>query len=221
MNTEAEIAKGCATLVRKWGAEPWNMYVGAARLWEQPSLDELLARLSRALMERFPSVVLRPGLLPSSIGLLERKLMRPLPQELRALWAHADGQERGALYWKYQLVSAAKALRDPQRVSLPFLDDGAGDEIAVDVSGRYGPEGSVIYFDHERPQVVKILYDSVTQWLECLVDGIESGLFVEWEGGLYPGSFVRTGSLYEIVQHDSKRTNCEFPWERKADVVAR
>jgi hypothetical protein len=59
---------------------------------------------------------------------------------------------------------------------IPFLDKGNGDNIYVDPMGIHGAPGALVDFDHERPEERKVLFDSVSQWLEALVEGIEAGL---------------------------------------------
>lgn len=110
------------------------------------------------------------------------------------------GSQFGEAYWHPSFI--------------PFLEKINGDNLYVDVDGIHGPPGSVVDFDHERPDVRRVLYDSVAQWLECLVEGLALGLY-EWADAVFPRDFLDDGDLYEIRTHDRIYTNGAYPWERR------
>jgi hypothetical protein len=108
---------------------------------------------------------------------------------------------------------ATEQFGDPywDRALVAFLDLGTGDHVCVDVSGAYGPDGCVVAFAHERPAAREIHYDSITEWLECFVDG----LYVDHgPEGLFARGLLETGSARERWAHDSARTNDRYPWSR-------
>jgi hypothetical protein len=80
--------------------------------------------------------------------------------------------------------------------------------------GSMVPPGCVLDFDHNRPSRRKILFDSVTEWLECFVDGLDAGIYVlDEDGRLFPRDFIESGSFAESREHNEVRTNGRYPWE--------
>ena len=60
---------------------------------------------------------------------------------------------------------------------VPFLEDGGGNSLCVDLKGVDGPAGQIIEFWHEesdRP----FRYGSIDEWLEHFLGKLEAG---EWE----------------------------------------
>jgi cell wall assembly regulator SMI1 len=225
IRSSVHLAKSLSTLVRKWGTQPWTLLAGATRVWQQPTMDALLLRFAAVLKSKFPQIVLRPGLSSAALVALERAAgRRSVPEDLKALYAFADGQDKGNLYWKYRFIPTGeipeqsalqRRLRDerfgPQYWDdglIPCFEDGAGDLLCVDCEGAYGPAGSVVHIDHEQPHVREVRYDSVTQWLECFVDGLEGDLFSWPDGGMFPADSQDDF----IAAHDRARTNDEYPW---------
>lgn len=232
--TDEAMADRLASMMKRWSAKgPVEFHHGVLRMWQQPPVPELLARLERALARVAPHVrrAFAPPARDADIAALEVDIGVPLPFDVRALWALADGQTASdALYWSYRLVSVADArstiammlsLAAEQfgqaywnRAFVPLLDRGNGDYLCVDVAGTYGPEGSIVAFDHEWPERRRIVFGSLTDWLECFVDGLEAGIYVaDPNGGVFPHDFLETGSLNEIARHDAVRTNGLYPWE--------
>jgi cell wall assembly regulator SMI1 len=234
--SDEEIAKDLASMVKRWSARgPVELRSGMIRVWQQPSMSELLARLDRELARVAPGVrsSLAPPALETDVAALEADLRAPIPRDLRALWAFADGQTTNdCLYWGKRLVNVAHARRTISMMLglakyqfgaaywdaglVPLLDAFTGDFLCVDVNGAYGPEGCIVDFDHAQPERRVVLFGSVTQWLECFVDGLERGVYVVDPGrGIYPRDFLATGSLDEITRHNEVRTNGRYPWERR------
>lgn len=195
-----ELAKVLTARVHSWGqGEPWGLCEGRVRLWDQPPLSALLARFSLLLRERFPEVA--AGLSPpftkkEDLAALEREIGGPLPAELEALFRFANGQreESPTLNNRYRLCSAEEAASTMKRMKdlrdrhgfprlywddglVPFLETLTGDYLAVDVAGAYGPAGAIVDFNHEDSRFRTVLHDSLTNWLECFVDGLERGLW--------------------------------------------
>ncbi len=210
------VAADITRMIGKQCGEHWQIVQGALRMWVQPSLAALLSRLRPLLATRFPAILLRAGAKPEALDAAEQSLGRPLPAELRALFAFADGQERGSIRWKYRLCSSATSTGQKRKDGvIPFLEDQAGDELGVDSLGSYGPSGAVVHLDHERPETVTVQYENLTTFLECFVDGLEANLYVEWEAGLFPAELVSTGNDSAVRAHDQVRTNGEYPWTRR------
>jgi cell wall assembly regulator SMI1 len=230
-----EAAAQLAAQVGRWRAEgPVELCRGKIRVWSQPEAGELVRRLGAALQAVAPSV--RASLVaPASeaaLAELEAELGRALPAGLRALWSLADGQGgEEALYLGFRFIGVARARQVVaamrERVEktfgdryweagvLSFLERDNGEHLCVDVAGAYGPAGCVTDFDPEWPERRQILFDSVTEWLECFVDGLEAGLYVpEPELGLYPRGLLETGWCDEVNLLNEVRSNNRYPWER-------
>jgi len=69
---------------------------------------------------------------------------------------------------------------------LPFLDNGGGDFICVDLGGCFdGVPGQIVEFWHDDADRA-IAYPSFEAWLETFVVALERGMFAEENGGLHP-----------------------------------
>ncbi len=234
---DAGAAAALARRVTRARGQPVDLRLGDAVIWEQPPLEELLARLGPALERVSP--VARRALLPpareAELAALEVQLGAPLPDDVRALWRTFGGQrEPASLYGHARLLSPAEAARSGATMRalavesfdvpggpgyweqglLPLLDRGTGDVWCVDVTGAYGPPGGLWDFDHERPAHRTIHFASVAEWLECFVEGLEEDLYVAEEGGVHPRGFLASGLRTEVERHDIARTNRRFPWTR-------
>jgi cell wall assembly regulator SMI1 len=226
----------CAAGIDREAAKPGGaVHLASIHVWRQAPLEKLIERLDQAL-QRFPEfrASLRPGASEAALRVAEDALGAALPTDVRRLLSYADGQVGGALaapsfYWRYRWLPLTEAqvtnrimrdLRDRQfgpeywsDASLPFLENAMGDHLYVDVSGDYAGRGAVIEFNHEVPATRRVLYGSVTEWLECFVEGIESGLIVFQDGALFPRGFLDTGELGAIRAHDEVRLNGRYPWQ--------
>jgi cell wall assembly regulator SMI1 len=209
--------------------------VGVFRVWKQPTFETILAGLDSAL-EQFPNIYesLREGASDAELDATEDVLGYALPPEVRALYGWSDGQAEDlcgpTFYWRYRLCSLQQSLANARSLralraqfgaeywpnsALPFLQRGNSDCIYVDLGGDVGPVGCVVDFNHEQPAIRKVLYGSVTEWLECFVDGLEDDLFVMWENGLFPRDFADQGDFAGAEAHDEERTNGRYPWTRR------
>jgi cell wall assembly regulator SMI1 len=215
-----------------------KLYQGVVRVWKQPAMSELIERLDSELMRVAPQVhaTLSPPARDDEIAAMELELGMALPADLCALWSYANGQtEHIALYWRYRLVSIAEARATSTMMQqlaadqmgkeywdhsmVPLFDKGNGDMLYVDVAGVLGPQGCLIDFDHEWPERRQIVFGNLREWLECFVDGIQSGVYVaDPEEGIFPYSFLETGSFEEIEFHNRIRTNNRYPWERQVVI---
>jgi cell wall assembly regulator SMI1 len=157
------------------------------------------------------------------------RMLGEVPEDLRALYAYANGSET-AIYYRYRLAPISAAL-DSSRVLgglaheqfgteywdarfIPFLDKVTGDNLYVDVAGVHGPPGCVVDFNHERPAEREVVFDSVAQWLEQLVEGIEQDKY-EWaDQGVFPRGLIDDGDPYDIRRFTEIYTNHAYPWQR-------
>lgn len=155
-------------------------------------LRALLARLERWLASHRPHYLasLRPGAAPDDLAALERSLGMPLPEELRGLLAWHDGQSDDCparLEGNWLLLSAARiaeAKRDLDAEAettgwlsswIPFLDDDAGDYLALDTAERGHPVREFWLGNAEHP----ITASSLIDWLTRFIDDLEAGRYAE------------------------------------------
>ncbi len=205
------------------------MHRGALKIWQQPSIDELVRRLD-VIRRRMPELRFAPAASPAELAALEAAVGQPLPADVRALYAYANGSP-GAVYYRYTLVAIARAIATTEsmlhlaqiqfgpaywhRTFIPVLDRGNADSMYIDVGGIHGAPGSVIDFNHEEPAVRQVRYASVTHWLEALVDGLECGLYAWADEAVFPRGFLDGGELDEARAHDRLRANDAYPWTRR------
>jgi cell wall assembly regulator SMI1 len=143
---------------------------------------------------------LRPGIPERELMAFERELGRNLPAGLRALYRWHDGQDSDCalafqadkMFMPFQDVRAAwAALSQLQRAGefpesnwwseawLPFLDNGNGDHLCVDLDGAFaGQPGQLVSFFHDG-ECRDVEFPSLEKWAETFVAGVEGGL---WEG---------------------------------------
>ncbi len=204
------------------------------QIWRQPSMSQLLTGLDKQLSQKAPDIrrSLAPPASEAEMAVLEADIRHALPHDFRALSRFANGQsyESPPLYWGNRLMSVTEAAST--RVSMlslaasqfgeaywdpafiPFLDRGNADFLCVDTAGAYGPEGAIVDFNHEQPERRRILFDSIHQWLECFVDGLEGGIYAVEEGeGIFPKDFLATGDLFQLREHEEVRTLGMYPWD--------
>lgn len=163
--------------------------------------EALVDRLDRCFAQRRPDYLasLRPGVSDAAVSAAEEGLTAPLPPVLRALFLWRDGEPTGAqeaFRQEYRLLSLDEALRAKAVLDVlldagefeyadwwhphwfPFLDNGAGDLLCVDLDGSFGGyPGQVLEFWHdmeERP----IVAPHLEAWLTAFLDGIDADLWV-------------------------------------------
>ena len=65
----------------------------------------------------------------------------------------------------------------------------------------------------KRPR--RVLFESMAQWIECLVDGLESGIYADrGDEGIDRKDPFRDASLEAVERLEEVRTNAAYPWER-------
>jgi len=155
-------------------------------------IGDILQRLERWLREHRPRYhrALLPGATPAELQLLETKLGRALPEDLRALLTWQNGQSDdfdGAFEESWQLmgaerIAAAKLDLDAERNRtgwqadwVPFLDDEQGDYLCLD-SGR-SPVPVHGFWPGKTAH--PIIAPTLTAWLDEFVSAAERGEYVE------------------------------------------
>jgi cell wall assembly regulator SMI1 len=160
-----------------------------------PPMSELLPRLDALLRERRPGyyAALRPGLTDLEWDAFRSRLGLDVPAALRALYQWKDGQ-RGDCYenihGNYMFVPAESVL-ETKRICdgmigsdfdrpgwweptwVPFLDNGGGDNLCLDVAGAYGGRpGQLVEFWHDREKR-GIRYPSLEHWVFQVVESLD------------------------------------------------
>lgn len=163
------------------------------------SAEHVIGRLDRWLAEHRPAyhACLRPGLTDAQVDDLEQFVGCKFPDAFRAFYRWRDGQnsDREPFIWNRTFMSSEDTCRiweimtqmqeggewdEPQwwcRGWVPFLDNGAGSNVCLDLHGSFtGKPGQVIEFwnrDWDRPVVAH----TFLCWLEWFVASLEAGVW--------------------------------------------
>ncbi|NEW29208.1 SMI1/KNR4 family protein [Nocardia cyriacigeorgica] len=158
----------------------------------------LLTRLDRWLMLNRPAyrAGLRPGASADAIDALAARFEGRFPPLLRELLGWHDGEgadHRGALLGTWSLMSTDSIestladmawLVDNDDMAewwgpdwIPFLDNGWGDCVCVDLAGAFdGVAGQIVEFSHDS-EYRSITHPGLEAWLFTIVRGFEDGIF--------------------------------------------
>ena len=168
-------------------------------------LQDLLVRLERWLAAHRPRLLqnLRPGANEAELHMLQARLGRELPAELRTLLAWHNGQneefagrfEEDWLLMSTEEIAAAREELDQGAVGngegngwkpewIPFLDDDAGNYLFLDTS-QPAPSVRAYWLDLDRQPQAAV---SLTAWLEDFVSAVEAG---QYEEDPERGTFLR------------------------------
>ncbi len=157
----------------------------------------LIGRLDRWLREQRPLFYkkLRPGISREAIQKAEKKAGVVLPPRLAELFQWRNGEGDGGPFerfldnWSLMSLEDALGLRASMNEMqakgefkgalwnthwIPFLEDGGGNNVCLDLKGVGGKPGQLIEFWHEdadRP----ISYDSLDELLSTFLDAVERG----------------------------------------------
>jgi cell wall assembly regulator SMI1 len=160
-------------------------------------VESLLERLERWLAANRPDYLagLQPGVTDAQLDAFEARFALKLPAAFRALYRWRNGQADGnykslqmnRMFSPLEDVADTKELMDGmigsdfdrpewwRRGWVPFLSNGGGSHLCVDVAAEDGGQvGQLVAFwnrDEDRP----IEYPSVEAWLADLVESMESG----------------------------------------------
>ena len=160
-------------------------------------IRSLIERVDRWLAANRPDydAHLRPGASDAALDAFEARFSLRLPDPFRALYRWRDGQEEGftaslqdnRVFMSLEDVSEAKEMldgmigtdfEDPRwwrRGWVPFLANGGGDHVCLDVTAEDGGEpGQVVAFWHDwenRP----VKFPDFEAWLRQLADSMEAG----------------------------------------------
>ena len=182
----------------------------ATRFWEilsfsesPPPMMELVARLDSWLAQHRPAfhANLLPGLSDAAWATFEARIGLKFPDEFRALYQWRNGQFRdipsfrgNQLWMTADDILRAKELLDSMigfdfpsgwwdRAWVPFLHNGGGSHLCVDVAGTGGGEpGQLVEFwkaDPDRP----VASPSLGHWLNNFVRSLERDRWEETRVG--------------------------------------
>jgi cell wall assembly regulator SMI1 len=178
--------------------EPPRQVNGVVRQEEGFAVVELLLdRMERWLAANRPDYLIRlqSGVTDAQLDAFEEQFGLRLPAAFRAMYRWRNGQEEGCykslqmnrMFSPLESVADTKELLDGlighdfdrpewwRRGWVPFLSNGGGSHLCVDVAAEDGGEvGQLVAFwkaDEDRP----VEYPSVETWLTDLVESMESG----------------------------------------------
>jgi len=195
---------GGAGAAKEGGALAKPSAKGQAEKSESPPKDSgeggaLIERLDRWLKEARPTYYgnLKPGASAAEVAKFEQQLGEKLPPALKALfmWKSADQKapdERFIDNWS--LMSLEQASRTWTTLNelkeagdfddngedwwseawVPFLENGSGDNLCVDVKGAVAKKGSVLPFNHDYEDR-EVQYASLDKMLEEMLKWAEKG----------------------------------------------
>lgn len=159
-----------------------------------------LARIDQWLAAHRPAYYarLRPGAGDADLDAFERRCaLPPLPASFRALYRWRDGQdvacsegfEANRMFSRLATVAAHKEMLDEmigtdfddprwwRRAWVPFLDNGAGDHVCLDLTAEDGgAPGQVRHFWHDSEDR-RATHASLDAWLADLADAMEAGAY--------------------------------------------
>jgi cell wall assembly regulator SMI1/predicted DNA-binding WGR domain protein len=166
----------------------------------QPS-NPLITRLDRWMAKERPEFYahLKPGAAEAEIAAFEQQLDRRLPQTFKDLMMWRSGEEGGGpserLIDNYgpmsikEIASAWKGMNgiDPpsdfkgkyywDKSWVPFLENGGGDYLCIDLGGLVGGKGAIIEYWHDEDHR-SVCYGSIDAMLTSFVKALEAG---DWE----------------------------------------
>ncbi len=187
---------------------------GAAAPASDASANPLIARLDRWMKANRPTYYasFKPGSSADELANFEKKLGAKLPQTLKDLlmWRNSDADdpspERFIGNWSLmslrEIVSTWEGLNGLKEGGdfddldkdwwnkswVPFLENGGGDNLCIDVRGAVAEKGEVIRFWHD-DEGRKILYKSIDALLESFLPWLEKGKWdVDDDGIFYFGT---------------------------------
>jgi len=160
-------------------------------------VDALIGRLDRWLAANRPDYYarLQPGVTDAQLDAFDARFALKLPAAFRALYRWRNGQADGN-YKSFQMnrmfsplesVADTKELFDGmighdfdrpewwRRGWVPFLSNGGGSHLCVDVAAEDGGQGGQLVAFWKADEDRDIEYPSVEAWLADLVESMESG----------------------------------------------
>lgn len=158
-------------------------------------VPELITRLDRWLVTNRPEYYaqLRPGVTDVELDSVEARFGLSLPVSFRHLYQWRDGQDgydsiqHNRMFMPLESVISTKELNDGfigndfptlewwRREWVPFLENGAGDCLVIDLLGiNGGRPGQVVTFWHDWDNRA-VEFPSLDAWLQDLVESMESG----------------------------------------------
>jgi cell wall assembly regulator SMI1 len=185
-----------------------------------PPVEDLLAQYEAFLSSKVPAVLaaLQPGLTEAEIDALEKQHKFKLPADLRALYRWRNGTPRNvnlaafpnhwfvpldvALVERDEIHRQIKTLSTDQQQELAdigyrlawlgLIVDGAGDGYFFDPGGSES-QGSFFYFFAEDRGCV--IYPAFRNYLEQVLEGQKSGIFVATPQGVGTADFEKAVQL--------------------------
>jgi cell wall assembly regulator SMI1 len=186
-------------------------------------MKQSIERLDRWLRENRPDYYadLQPGVTETELSEFENLLGFGVPQSFKDLYMWRDGQAINsykALQFNLSFMNIKQikyywaVLNDLldtgefdltnwwHREWIPFLDNGGGDHLCIDMSGVFtGTKGQIIEFWHDSDDR-SIQYPSLEKWLEVFVGSLDENLWEDVDGDFHPTSDARWESF--LAKHN-------------------
>ena len=162
-------------------------------------MDEtLIDRLDAWIKDNRPDYysLLRSGVADAELDALEAKFALTLPEDFRALYKWRDGQDEASsdsfqgnyMFMSLSDLTSTKELMDGmigfdfeegywEREWVPFMSNGGGSYLCLDAIARNGEAPGRLLGFWKNDEDRETEYASVEEWLEELVESMESGEF--------------------------------------------
>jgi cell wall assembly regulator SMI1 len=194
-------------------------------------MNDLIARLDKWLRVNRPDYYpdLQPGVTATEISKFEKQFALQVPQLFKELYMWRNGQasifstslQFNRTFMSIELINGSRDVLNRlldlgefeqnwwHREWIPFLSNGGGDYLCIDLAGVFtGTEGQIITFWHDW-ESRNIEYPSLEKWLEVFVGSLEENLWKDVDGDFHPTDDTKWESF--LAKH-----NPGFPIRRVA-----
>ena len=158
-----------------------------------PDFARLLRRLDELLQRHRPAyyATLNPPATEAGLAAFEAQFQLPLPPELRQWFGWRNGQQGFASLCQNDCLHSLDSAADSMRINcelladgdfvpnwwrpgwVPFLENGGGDHVCVDLEGTFtGQAGQIMEHWHDW-EARTVLFPDLTSWLAAVVRGYE------------------------------------------------
>ena len=150
---------------------------------------------------------LLPGALPQDFKRLESTIGVTMPESFKQLYRWRNGQPRTcftAFQFNRSLMNLDAIITDWQVIEgvkeefkdeswwnskwIPFLDNGGGDHICIDMNDSK-PGRLITYWRDWDDRSIN--YPSLEKWLEIFVDSLENNMWEDLDGDFHPSNDAR------------------------------
>lgn len=158
-----------------------------------PDFAHLLQRLDELLRRHRPDyyATLNPPATAAELAAFEQEFDLTLPSELRQWFAWHDGQQGFDSFFQNNCLQSLDGAAESMRINrelladgdfvpnwwrpgwVPFLENGGGDHVCVDLEGTFtGQAGQIMEHWHDG-EARTVLFPDLGSWLAAVVRGYE------------------------------------------------